>query len=138
MLLHYFTTETGNSVLFPFLTMTGPFTPAVEQMEDTSFPGVDGKGYWLTGRRGSPFSLQTMVDYPTTATANGIRQQYESWAGKFVRVFYAGQQWELVIVRNVSIQKLQTVHSVKGGLHVPPGAGGVLLYATWTVEAQPK
>lgn len=135
---HWFSIENSNQVLFPFHTLEGDLLPCTEQIEDVSYNGVDGKGYWLIGKRGEPFTISTSCDYQSTGQCNSIRRQYESWCGKYLKLYYAQQPWELVIVRKVVTKRLRRASTVKGGFNVPEGSSGFLLDATWTIEAQPQ
>jgi len=67
-----------------FLSIDG--VPPVRQQEGQIIvrPGVNGSAFWLTGKRGEPFTVRTRVDCTTKAAAMAKRVEYAelAFAGK--------------------------------------------------------
>lgn len=67
-----------------FLSIDG--VPPVRQQEGQIVvrPGVNGSAFWLTGKRGQPFTVRTRVDCTSKAAAMAKRVEYTQlvFAGK--------------------------------------------------------
>lgn len=108
-----------------------------QQVSMESRPGVDGLYFWLTGQRGTPFTVTTAAD---VADANAAALQfieYEQAIGSVVSVVWNGnalpKRYVIVDVQPVTEGIRQTILGVGGLLGTSQG----LVTAQWTLAAAP-
>lgn len=131
---HWMTAEGSATVVFPFLSLTGPLVPSSPKFEREQRAGVDGIGLWLTGSRGEPFQIVTTLD---CANQSGAASAYASYGAAILSkkdLYYCGSLWGTVMIQNVVLQSTRAFRSAVGGVQAFTGGAGVLLTVQWTIE----
>ncbi len=108
-----------------------------QQVAMESRPGVDGLYFWLTGKRGQPFSVTTVADVENVFAAGVLMTQYEEVIGQVVPIVwsdrYLPKQYVVVDVVPVPDGIRQIVLGVGGLLGTSQG----ICTAQWTLAAAP-
>jgi len=87
---------------FPMISMSLNPLGSKQTTEIEARPGVDGTYIWLTGNRGEPFDVLTVVDTDGAIFSTELIRQYEQLIGLPVPVMYANTWLEkLYAVLNV-------------------------------------
>lgn len=118
---------------FSFIDM-GPIPIGIQQkVEIETRPGVDGHALFLTGARGEPFQVQTVVDVANVAAGALLFGQYENAVGDSASIIWAGvahaKTFDILQVRPIQVN--QIILGV-GGLG---GTSAGLVRAAWTLIA---
>lgn len=123
---------------YPFLRMEGQIEPPVEQLDaPIQRRGVDGSGFWKTGKRGPPFRVRTWVDHQSMAVAWTAIKAYRVLVGEDPMAFEINDQewnnddWKVVVLA-VEVVDWHAVVGGTGGLNPPSGA---MLVLDWTLVA---
>ncbi len=124
---------------YPFVSMTQFPIGEKTTIEIESRPGVDGLYFWNTGKRGTPFQVQTFADVNNVESAGFLMTLYEQEIGKVVPVMFAGlylpQQYAVINVEPVA-EGIRQVSAGVGGLSYPSTSLGII-QAIWTLAAAP-
>lgn len=115
---------------YRFINLSGNPEGAKEATQLQTRPGVDDVAVWLTGRRGEPFTMQSVVDTDTFAQTTTLMQAYRDLVGTAQRMLYASQDMGIVMVLDVKRVEAIRMASKSGGLSA---LGGGLLTAEWTL-----
>lgn len=118
---------------FNFIDMS-EFPPSTrESVEVETRAGVNGHSLWLTGKRGMPFSVRTIVDVATVTAGGLLMAQYEAVVGSQATVVYAGVPFNKTFdVLNVAPVENRKILLGIGGVS---GTSGALLVADWSLVA---
>lgn len=111
------------------ITLRGGINPGTgEQLQDITRPGVDGIAYRKVGKRGRPFTMESVVDVANAAAVTTAIANYKALQGTLVTVVENnGQTWTNVAVLNVRPAEPQKVLTATTG-------SDYLLRATWTLQ----
>lgn len=131
----WFTAEGSSSVAFGFIEITGSLIPAVSRPERVIYPGVDGVGYWVSGKRGEPFQLTTICDFANEGQALTNYKSYTLQIGRKLDLHYHGALWATCGILDVTFGGTRRLAVVQGGVNVSNGNAGFLLTATWQIES---
>jgi len=132
--IHYMTAEGSPTVVFPFLVLQGSLQPARQTFDREHRAGVNGIGLWLTGTRGEPFQITTIVDCVSIAAAGTAFLAYVAAITSKKDLYYDGALWGTVVVQNVVLQSIEKFAKGVGGIQDFTGGSGAILTANWTLE----
>jgi hypothetical protein len=121
-------------VLFPFLECKGPAVPSQLEFERVRRSGVNGVGFWYTGRRGAPFTLSTLCDYPTVSASASEFASYRNFVGVALDFYHVRRYWGPVFIHRVALDNMFQTGVMLGGVNVSGSTSGSILSATWQVE----
>lgn len=120
---------------YPFIQMSMLPLGSKQTTEIESRPGVDGTYIWLTGNRGEPFEVITVVDTDSVAASALLISHYEELIGTPQQVTFAGtimpKLYAVLNVRPIPELIRQTVVGIGG-------TGGLsygICAAQWTLVA---
>lgn len=130
---HYMTAEGSATVVFPFLTLQGLLVPYHDRFEREIRPGVSGIGLWVTGDRGEPFQIQTMLDCASESAAFTAFAAYTAAVLTKKDLYYAGALWGTIVVQSVNLVEVRKLGRMVGGIQ-GGGSSGAALRAQWTLE----
>lgn len=119
---------------FTFWQMSGPPKGAAQRSEIVSRAGIDGVAIWQTGRRGRPFTVQTLVFATSFELADTLAASYEAIQNVGTHnVFWASTPLRVqVVVLSVDVQVGRRAVQAVGGL---TDGGTVPVRATWQLIA---
>ena len=99
-----------------------------ERVEEITRAHVDGIAFRKIGKRGAPFSMTSLVDVGSAATAKSTYTTYKATEGSLVTlVDDAGNSWANVMVLSVRRGGVKRTYTPVGGI----SGGGWLLSCQW-------
>lgn len=127
-----------------FLFLHGDPVPPSEQIEVQRRLGIDGLGFWLTGKVGPQFTMRSVVDCVDLADARETFQQYltlkELDPLPMIQDDHASEaepsnpyRVKVIDVRQISCRACK---QIVGGLYVGAGEDGYRLECEWVLVAQ--
>jgi hypothetical protein len=131
---HWMTNEGSGTVVFPFLSLQGALLPSRPTAEREMRAGVDGIGLWLTGARGEPFQIQTILDCVSAAAAASAFAAYLAAIHTKKDLYYCSLLWGTIVVHDVVLVSIQKFGAAVGGIQSFTGGSGAILTAAWTIE----
>jgi len=119
---------------YSFVTFTGELVPSGGiTLEEITRPGVVGVAYRQVGKRGDPFTVQTLVDVASAASAQTLIRGYKALQGTVVPVIDGiGNAWPYVLVMGVRPNQPKYAAAMQGGLS--GSWTGYLIECTWTLQ----
>ena len=114
------------------LTFNGGVVPGTgENLQDITRINVDGVGLRKTGKKGKPFTLNSIADMDTAAETKSVAASYKALQGTLVTLVDDFQQsFTNVAVLDVTPGKPSRGRTASGGLT----AGEYILPCTWLLQ----
>lgn len=128
-----------------FLRLDGLPCGLSEQVEVIMRPGVDDVAIWVSGNRGKPFTVRSLVDAATVDDARGVFESYltmkrQQHAMQWADYDFLNEAFEVLVldVQPARPQHIAARKTIVGGLNVDDGDDGFFLYCDWTlIETSP-